>query len=605
MVVVNLLLSIKDVYKKYLYILTDGQRRWGIVLLVLTIIGAIFETLGVSIILPLVQVMINPQQLYQYDYIRGLIQFLDIKSDNGLVWLIGIAVISVYVVKNIYLFFLSYVRAKYACKVQRELTVEMMQDYMKRGYLFFINTTTGELLRGMQGSIGSVYEGLYQILKLFAEVFTVFCIVIYVMISDLTMAICVAILAVVCLLSVVMGFRKWTQEAGQIVFKYDAIINKILLQAFQGIKEVLVMERQKYFVDTYKEKYTRRQKGIIWKTISMESPAYFIEGMCVAGLIIVVCIKAIGIDDTTSLIPQLAAFAVAAFRILPSLGRISSCCNTFIICIPGINETYENFYAVRENRKANSDTKNYIEHTAGPSVDRISEWENLYIKDISWKYPEGEKYVLENVSVRIKKGTSVAFVGASGAGKTTFADIILGLFEPQDGQVCLEQIDIREIKSFWGSLISFVPQNVYLLDDTIKNNIAFGIPEKEIDDEKVLLALEQAQLKEFVKSLSQGVNTQIGESGTRLSGGQRQRIAIARALYNNPDILVLDEATSALDTETETAVMDAIDSLHGKKTLIIIAHRLTTIRNCDVIYKIEDGKAVVCKYEELTVNDRG
>ena len=596
----NLIKKVIGIYKKYMYILTATQKRWGAVLFVLTVGGAIFETLGVSVILPLVQVMINPQQLYQYDYVNKIVSLLNITNEDGLVWLIGFAVVVVYIVKNIYLFLLSYVRAKYACKVQRELTVEMMQDYMRRGYLFFLNTTTGELLRGMSGSIGSVYEGICQTFKLFAEAFTVVCIIIYVMFSDWTMALCVVLLAIACLLVVVMGSRKWTQKAGQIIYKYDALINKTLLQAFQGIKEVLVMERQKFFVDSYREKYIKRQKGTIGKAVSIESPTYLIEGLCVTGLIIMVCIKAVGTEDTTNLVPQLAAFAVAAFRILPSLGRISSCCNTLMTCIPGINETYENFYVVRENEKGEVATDKIVPIL--PENVKDQDWNVVDIKNISWTYPGTERNILNNVSLRIKKGTSVAFVGPSGAGKTTFADIILGLFKPLTGTISLDQTNIHDLKSVWGHLVSFVPQNVYLLNDSIRSNVAFGVPEKDIDDGKVWKALEQAQLKEFVESLPKTLETEIGESGTRLSGGQRQRIAIARALYNEPDILVLDEATSALDTETETAVMESIDSLHGHKTLIIIAHRLTTIRNCDEIYRIDDGKATLCKYEEL-VND--
>lgn len=591
--------NVKEIYKKYMYILTATQKRWGAVLFVLTLGGAIFETLGVSVILPLVQVMINPNQIYQNIYISKILKYLNITSEKGLVWLIGSAVIIVYIVKNVYLFLLSYIRAKYACKVQRELTVEMMQNYMKRGYLFFLNTTTGELLRGMQGSIGSVYEGLYQTYKLLAETFTVGCIIIYVMISDWMMAICVVILAGACLLFVVLGFRKWTQSAGQITYKYDALINKTLLQAFQGIKEVLVMGRQKYFVETYRNLYIKRQKGTIGKTISMESPAYLIEGMCVLGLIIMVCFKAIGTTDTTNLVPQLAAFAVAAFRILPSLGRISSCCNTLITCIPGINETYQNFSAVRKE----PNMPEYIDVKESVVLDEHEkkDWNSVLIRNISWSYPETDRIILDNVSLTIRKGTSIGFVGPSGAGKTTLADIILGLFNPVTGTIFLDQTDIQDLKSIWGNLISFVPQNVYLLNDSIRSNVAFGIPEMEIDDDKVWKALEQAQLKDFVENLPGGMETEIGESGTRLSGGQRQRIAIARALYRDPDILVLDEATSALDTETETAVMEAIDLLHGHKTLIIIAHRLTTIRNCDEIYRIDNGKATPCRYEELCV----
>ena len=595
--------ELKTIYKRYIYILTTAQKRWGVVLFVFTIIGAICETLGVSVILPLVQVMIAPEQLLKYNIVLKVMKQFNIQTPKSLIWLIGGGVILAYVIKNMYLFFLSYVRIKFACKVQRELSVEMLENYMRRGYLFFSETTTGELLRGMIGSISNVYEGLYQVFRLLAEALTVFCIVIYVMVSDWMMALCVVVLALLCLVLVATGFKRWTQRSGEIVFEYDGKINKTLLQAFQGIKEVLVMRRQQYFVKTYQDEYIHKQKGMIGKTVAMESPAYIIEGMCVAGLIVMVCIKAITTEDTTVLVPQLAAFAVAAFRILPSLGRISSCYNTFVSYIPGINETYDNFQAARtcdNSQKLNLDDKD--DRNIRQAVEEKRDWKQLNINNVSWTYPGTSRVILDDISLCIKKGSSIAFVGPSGAGKTTFADMILGLYKPQMGNIMLDSEDITKLDREWGKMISFVPENVCLLNDSIRNNVAFGIPEKEIEDTKVDRALEQAQLKDFVLTLPEGIRTEIGESGMRLSGGQRQRIAIARALYNDPDILVLDEATSALDTETETAVIEAIDSLHGHKTLIIIAHRLTTIRNCDEIYRIEGGKATRCSYRELIEN---
>lgn len=594
----NKLRSLREVWHKYNFILTPSQKRWGIVVIIMTLGGAVCETLGVSVILPLVQVMIDPQQLRKNSLIVPLIEGMGLDTDSTLIWAIGVFVILVYLIKNLFLSLLSYVRVKYACKVQRELSVEMLNSYMKRGYIFFLNAGTGDLMRGMLNSITNTYSGLYQIFKLFAEAMTIAFICVYIMISDATMAVCVVALAGICLLVVVLGCQKWVKRCGEIYYKYSGLINQSLIQTFQSIKEILVMRRQKYFIDSYKRKYQKQQKGFIGQTVAAESPAYIIEAICVGGLIVAVCIKAISTDNAATLVPQLASFAVAAFRILPSLGRISNNFNQFMFCLPGINDTYDNLKEVRENRATIDEQQKKQKIT----VEKSSFEDKISVQNISWKYPGTENNVLENVSIDIRKGQAVAFVGKSGAGKTTLADVILGLLLPQSGCVKIDGVNIEEIPEERSKLVGFVPQNVNLLDDTVRRNVAFGIKDEEIDDELVWKALEQAQLKDVIEESVNGLDTEIGERGIRFSGGQRQRFAIARALYNDPDILILDEATSALDTETETAVMEAIDSLQGQKTLIIIAHRLTTIRNCDVIYEIGDGKVVERKYNEL-IND--
>lgn len=588
------MLKLKSIFSyldKLFFILTKTQKKWSVVIIILTLIGSFIETLGVSAMLPLVQVMLEPAELKKYTIVKVIMDFLHLKRDTQLIWLMGIAVIAVYVLKNIYLLFLSFVRVKYACKVQRELSVEMMESYMSRGYLYFVKTSTSSLLRGMNESIGYMYLALFQTFRLLAEILTIACICIYIMVTDVGMAIVVGTLAFVCLISVVVVFRKWTQRCGETNYHYVAKINQILLQAFQGIKDVLVMQRQKFFVGLYEKNFIKRQKSLIGQAISTEGPAYLIEGMCVSGLIMAVCIKTMNANSTAMLVPELAAFAVAAFRILPSLGRISLNVNQIILCMPGVNDTYENLKEVRNAKKTLSKTEKYS----------VGKFENeICLKNVSWKYPEGEKNILDKINLTIKRGEAVAFVGSSGSGKTTLSDIILGLLTPQDGEVLIDGINISNRNVDWNNTIGFVPQNAYIMDDTIRNNVAFGVNEEDINDEMIWRALEQAQLKNFIEELPDGLYTLVGERGVRFSGGQRQRVVIARALYYNPDILILDEATSALDSETEGAIMDAIEKLQGEKTLIIIAHRITTIQNCDIIYKVENGSVKTCKYEELS-----
>lgn len=603
--------KIKDIWDKFQFILTAQQKRLGLVILFMTLIGAIVETLGVSIIIPFVQAMMEPEVLMQNQYLSPFVEFFHITSSVDMIMMLGIGIALIYIFKNLYLTLLSYFRIRYSTRVQRELSVLMMKSYMKRGYLFFVQVNTSELLRGIMGDVSAVYQMMYHIFRVIAELFTSIAIVAFIIKTDFMMAVSVIVLAGICFVGVVLGFRKPMQRLGVEYRLSNGEAQKHSLQAFQGIKEVIVMHRQQFFVNRYEGAFQRQQKALIGQTVASESPAYIIEAVCVAGLILSVSFRVYGGADTTSFIPQLASFAVGAFRILPSLGRISSSVNQIIYFVPSLNKTYEHLKEVRAAEAKMQKEIELLKQQDGeaacgqecetnaparekekPGINELTKTEDTYlsIDNVHWKYPAAEKEVLSGITLHIRKGTSVALIGHSGAGKTTLADIILGLYRPQEGCIRFRGLDIRTISEKWSSSVGYIPQSVYLTDDTIRNNVAFGV--EEPDDELVWQALGQAQLKEFVQGLPDKLDTIVGDRGVRFSGGQRQRVAIARALYYNPEILILDEATSALDNETETAVMEAIDSLQGNKTLIIVAHRLTTIRNCDVVYEIADGKAV-------------
>lgn len=582
---------ISKLWKQMRKILLPSQIRWGMLVLLLSLCGAIAETLGVSVMLPFVEVMLEPEKILNLPRINSICLKLDVNLDNLGVIIAGL-VILVYLAKNILLCFLSWARIKYSTEIQRELSVRMLNLYACRGYPFFKQTNTATLMRGTNGSVAGINIVIQSFMKIVADILTILCIITFMICTDWKMAISLIAMVGGCLLLVVVLFKGIANEAGQVYHEYTKLVSKWSLQFFAGIKEILVLKRKDFFINNYESSFEQRKKAQIKQTVTSEIPAYIIEGICVVGIIIVVCMRISGMENPSDFIPQLAVYAVGAFRILPSIGRISANFNLCVFNLPAVGEVYENISAVEQFGKDFSEEV-YSE------TKKAEFRKEIFIKDVSFKYEDGDQYILNHISLKINKGESVAFVGPSGAGKSTLADIILGLYKIKEGKILIDEKDISANRSIRGKMIGFVPQSVYLIDDTVRRNIAFGIADEDIKDEIVWKVLEKAQLKDFVNSLKEGLNTIVGERGVRFSGGQMQRLAIARALYNNPDILVLDEATSALDNETENAVMEAIDALQGELTLIIIAHRLTTIRNCQKIYEIRDGMAIERKYEEL------
>lgn len=584
-----------DALRKLFQILNRNQKILGIVVLLCSLVAAILETLGVSVIVPLVNALLQPEQLFDNSYVGIITKFLRIHTNEGLVVLIILAVVLVYVFKNLFFIFCAWIKTRYACKVQRECSVYMMRSYMNRGYGFFLNRNINELRQGVFDDVTSLYQIINGLLQTVTQFMIAVFICIYMCYTDWQIALGVVLSALVCLLIIFVFFRKRMLQVGIQYRTYNILASQALLQAFQGIKEVLVMRKQKYFVKEYEDNIIKRQNATVVQNIGAEIPAYIIEAVCIIGIMIILGIRIVNISNPENFVAVLASFAIGAFRILPALGKISNSINLISSSMPGLNAVYEN---IVEARELNDNFYNVELEDEDQYCDLTFE-KSVNIQNLTFSYNSEQKKVLNQLSLEIPKGKSVAFVGESGAGKSTLADLILGVLSPDEGEVLLDDVNIRRIPGLWGKLIGYVPQSIYLSDTSICKNIAFGIEESEIDENSVKDALEKAELLDFVQSLPNGIHTKVGDRGVRLSGGQRQRIGIARALYHDPEILILDEATSALDNETEKSVMEAIDSLHGKMTLIIIAHRLTTIKNCDAIYEIVDGNAVMRTYEEL------
>lgn len=606
----NILKQIKGAFKRIYDIYTPQQRKGSIIVFFLLLVGSLLEMLGVTIIVPLVQVILLPESMLENQSWQWLWQFLHVEDVTGLVLWVSAGAVAVYIVKNVYMSFLSYYKNHFYRNVEKEISMRLMNSYLSREYTFHINTNTSVLLRSIVYDITGVSASMASIFTIIMESMSAVLIIAALLKTDFGMAMALAVSAVIALLFIVATFHKIMKVEGKRAVTYSHMCLKAVNEAFNGIKDVMVTRRQAFFAESYSVAVSGKNKSNAAKNFASECPAYVIEGICITAFIIMLCVKTLIGGNGAEFVSNAAAFAVAAFRILPSVGKITNNYNVIVYYQAMVEDVYRSIYEAQEFAQNNElvmaedDKAGHIADKQSVSVQTLSEsvspfHTEICIENVSWKYPNAEDYVIKGLDMVIPKGHAVGFIGSSGAGKTTLADMILGLLPTETGAVRMDGVDIKSIPVTWSRTIGYVPQSVYLTDDTIRNNVAFGIDREQIDDSLVWKALEQAQLKTFVESLPQGIDTIVGERGIKFSGGQRQRVAIARALYYDPAILVLDEATSALDNETESAVMEAIESLQGHKTLIIVAHRLTTIKSCDAVYEIADGKAVKKDMSEI------
>lgn len=582
---------------KQVYCLLNRKQRCKCLLLLgLFLVTATLETLGVSVVLPFILAMLSPDSLREQRIVQIVARYIDISDNTRLLLFTALLIILVYVLKNGIIIVANYAQASVRNRIEKDMSMLTLKSYMKKKYPFFLNVNSSEIIQVVHQDTISIAEIIDAFSGLTAELLTCILLALFLVILNPLMAVGLMGVAVVSALFIILRFKKNISECGDMSRANYIQRYQYLCQMVHGIKEITVTQRKKSFVEQYEEVAERaRYYNTIYKTIS-KMPSRIIETTFIGGLLILVCFCTSGDGNTIQLVTQLGTMAVAAVRLLPSASSITIYMNTLVYQRPALEAAYDTIMSSSMFSEAEEVTDVYVTEDKHKNVSFESK---IQINKISWKYDADGRNILTNLDLVINKGESVAFIGESGAGKTTLADVILGLLKPQKGSVAVDGTDIYEIPNRWAQIIGYVPQSVYMIDDSIRRNIAFGIKDAEIDDEKVWSALTQARLEEFVRKLPKGLDTMMGERGVKVSGGQRQRIAIARALYNNPEILVLDEATSALDTETETAVMESIEALQGKKTLIIVAHRLSTIRKCDSIYEIKNGVAIKRVKEEL------
>ncbi len=569
---------------KQLNYIFSSKDRWKIsFLMVMIIIGSFFDLIGVTIFTPYIEIIMDPSVIQEtpvLKYFNDLFQFS--RVEDFLLFLSAV-IIAVYVIKNIFLWIEQDLILRFSYNTQMKLSTKLMKTYLKEPYTFHLNKNIAELQRSLQEDTNMFTQMIMHILQLIAEIAVCGVLGCFLFYISQSITVIVVGLLVVCVGLFTYMTKKFSKTLGKESQFYKAKLYQWVNQALGGVKEVKVLNRENYFVESYQKYYKLFIRGARINRVLSITPKYIVETVCMAGLLTAVMIKILfGQKDIVEFIPQLGAFAVAAFRLLPAVGRINDHVNNILYASPSVELIYH-------------DLKNIEDYEEETGLEEGKEWNfhtAIYAKKITYMYPDADKPVLDEVECVIPKGRMVALIGSSGAGKTTMADVILGLLAPQRGKIKVDDMNVYKNLSVWHKNLGYIPQVIYLSDDTIRNNVAFGIQEDEIDDGAIETALKKAQLWEFVDTLPDGLDTFVGDRGIRLSGGQRQRIGIARALYHDPEILVLDEATSALDHETETAVMEAIESLQGVKTMIIIAHRLTTIRNADIIYEVCDGKMV-------------
>ena len=575
-------------FKKLLGLLNRSQKIHVFILLIMMIVGALLETGVVSLVLPLVSVIMDPDMIQNTGYLRFVYDLLGCSDENQFLIVIVCGLIAGYLFKNVFLFFMYYAQAKFVTRSQYEMSKKLLMNFMNKPYEYYLNASTGNIIRIIQGDVGNVFALLNNALQFLTELFVAVCLAVLLLVIDPFMTFAIVVILMVTMLGTKQLLKKPLNRAGEESQHFSALMNKWLIQSIQGIKDIKILNKERHFLEQYRRNGKKCIAAQRKNAVLSQAPRLVIEASSMCGMLAIVAMLLASGRPIENMLAQISAFAMAAVRLMPSANRMNTYLNAIAFLEPSLNTVCEDIDTSEMIKKAVIEQKDTFE--------KLDEIKNMIeIKDITYSYPNAEKQLFEAANMKIPVGKSVAIVGTSGAGKTTIVDILLGLLEPQKGEILADGVNVMTNYSGWLAKIGYIPQSIFMIDDTIKNNIAFGLAEEDIDEERVWKVLEDAQLADHIRSMPRGIDTGIGEKGVRLSGGQRQRLGIARALYHDPEILVFDEATSALDNDTEAAIMESINKFQGEKTMIIIAHRLGTIKDCDMVYRVENGKVTLEK----------
>lgn len=576
----------------------DRKQKWQLVGLGFMIfLGGALETLGVSGMIPVVTAILDPDTMLgyvqKYEVLGTLCRVLhiDVSRTGSITVALLIGLILIFVIKNIYIMFLTYRQNTFITQTRNKMISRVMAEFLNRPYEQYLGADIPTVFRITDSDIPQTFSLILAMLQVASEIVVSGLIFLVLLWQDVSLTL--FILAVFGVMTVLI-LKILKPVLNKIGAKNQALQSRIAkwrIQAIYGLKDVKVLNREEFFVRNYFE--TGKVGANVARNYAVlnNTPRLLIETVFIVSVLSYVAVYILGEGNVETMLTTLTTFAVAAMRVLPSVNRINTYITEIAYNQPSLDFVYDN---LQEGMKTDA---MLAERKANSQVEKLKLEKEIELKHISFHYPDTDKNIFTDAHMVVPKGKSVGIMGSSGAGKSTIVDILLGLLHAQEGEITCDGVNIFKNYESWLAQVGYIPQSIYLIDESIRDNIAFGMDADKIDEKRIWEVLAEAQLKEFVEELPEGLDTTIGDRGVRLSGGQRQRIGIARALYNDPEILVFDEATSALDNDTEAAVMEAVNSFHGRKTMIIIAHRLNTIEKCDIIYKVENEKLV-----ETTLN---
>lgn len=560
-------------------ILPEARKRSAIKLWLLMMLGMVFEMLGIGLIVPVITVLTRKDIVSNSTTMQSILSALGNPGYETLIAGTVILLVIVYLLKNLYLAFLAWQQTRFIFGLQAELSQKLFSIYIRQPYTFHLQRNSAHLIRNIQGEMSMFINGaVAPCIQLSAEglvVMGLFALLMW--IEPLGSLAVFFVLGLAAKLFQHMT-RKYVTKWGQTRLHHEGMRIKHLHQGLGGAKEVKLLGREEEFLNQYQFHTLRSSKMLQLQSVMQQMPRLWLELLGVTGLAILMCGMLIQGKNVLHILPTLALFAMVILRLMPSTNRMIGAVQQLRFSLPVIQLLSKELSLPAESPESAKVSKETLQ-------------DKLELVDVTFSYPKAEKPALQSISLEIRKNESVGFIGESGSGKSTLIDVILGLLSPDSGKILLDGKDITTNLRGWQNQIGYVPQSIYLTDDTLRRNVAFGLADDQIDDQAVINAIGAAQLDEFVAGLPNDINTVVGERGVRLSGGQRQRIGIARALYHDPEVLVLDEATSALDNETEAEVMQAVSALKNK-TILIVAHRLSTIEQCDRLYKLDHGNIV-------------